>query len=105
MLWSTINSKLIGKSSRIRQQLPALGMIEDWAGRWRLSINPAKMVAVRFTRRRTVPDSRIVFGDEIILWSKAVRHLWITLDGRLRFLPHVRNTSIRFWTAKTYLCH
>lgn len=60
--------------------------IEDWADRWRFEISAAKTIAVRFTKRKTVPDSRI--------------DLRVTLGDGLTFRPHVLNTRTRFCASK-----
>jgi hypothetical protein len=58
----------------------ALGTVQQWCDRTKLSINPKKMVVIPFTRKRNIkgPKEPILFNKRIQLPSE-VRYLGITI--------------------------
>lgn len=47
-----------------------------------------KTVAVRFTKSRTISDSKIVVDDETIPWLRVIRYLVVIMNGGLTRPKH-----------------
>ncbi|XP_017786763.1 PREDICTED: RNA-directed DNA polymerase from mobile element jockey-like [Nicrophorus vespilloides] len=63
----------------------ALDELEDWFRLWRIDVNPAKNVAVLFSRRGATPAGELtVFGEEVE-WKPSAKYLGVTLAKGLRF--------------------
>jgi len=67
-----------------------LDLIDNWATKWRIKINPDKSVYVPFTLKKTDPIP-IYFHETQIPSFSNVKYLGITLDKRLTWGPHLKS--------------
>jgi hypothetical protein len=97
----------------------ALGTLQQWCDKTRLSINSNKMIVIPFTRKRNFKGFKeaVVFGNRIQL-SSEVKYLGITLNKGLTWKKQLEKVTDKaykaFWTGildihcsrktHTYLC-
>uniref|UniRef100_A0A2S2Q5T5 RNA-directed DNA polymerase from mobile element jockey n=1 Tax=Sipha flava TaxID=143950 RepID=A0A2S2Q5T5_9HEMI len=67
-----------------------LNLIENWATKWRIKINPEKSVHVNMTPKKTECPS-LYFQGSLIPNSTEVKYLGITLDKILTWGPHLKS--------------
>jgi len=63
-----------------------------------LEISPEKCKSIIFTRRRYTNQPNIYLDDYLIPFTTTVTYLGITLDSKLRWLPHI--TSLSSFTSR-----
>jgi hypothetical protein len=68
----------------------ALNIIKRYYSTWRVKLNPSKIQAVFFTKKRTreLPTSDLSLDGYSILWSDRAKYLGLILDKKLTFSPH-----------------
>lgn len=71
-----------------------LNIASNWFDKWRLHINTSKTVAILFSHHNNHPDKLIISGQQIP-WTTSAKYLGITLDRRLSFNPHIKNTILK----------
>lgn len=73
----------------------AQNAIEDYQKRWKIKINAGKSQAIFFTRKRSprnLPHSQITACGHQVQWSNDVKYLGLTLDRKLNFATHIKNS-------------
>ncbi len=71
-----------------------INRLQDWYDKWRIDVNPAKSVAVLFSRskNRKSASGVVTMYDQVIPWQNTAKYLGVTLDKRLTWIPHIKNT-------------
>lgn len=76
----------------------ALGELEKWYTLWRIKINVSKSQATMFSRRNrkkhNIPGTIKLF-DEQIQWKDNSKYLGITMDKRLDWRAHIKETMVK----------
>ena len=57
--------------------------------KWKISLNSDKTESIFFSKRRPVIDQNVRVNENIIEWSKNVKHLGLILDRKLNFNSHI----------------
>lgn len=75
----------------------ALDNLEEYYERWRIKINVSKSVAVLFSKKRgkKTKTGRLTLFNETIPWKKEAKYLGVTMDQRLTWSSHVRETTAK----------
>ena len=73
----------------IKRLQKVLNELTRWGRTCGLHFNPAKSVAVVFTRRRKTPPCSLVIDGKPIPYESSVKYLGITLDSKLHWQPHI----------------
>ena len=65
--------------------------LQRWLSDWRIAINVSKSTAIIFARagRRFIQPRPVTLFGEPIEWVDTTRYLWVTLDRRLTWSPHI----------------
>jgi Reverse transcriptase (RNA-dependent DNA polymerase)/Endonuclease-reverse transcriptase len=83
--------------------------IEEWCSQWRVAVNPNKSSLVQFTYLRNVDHYPITYKGVPIPYDTSVKYLGLTLDTKLTWAPHIKNTiqkvRTRFYILKHILQH
>ena len=91
----------------------ALSELEDWYEDWRIKVNVSKSNAVLFTRKKkTSRKKRVVYNetspielfDEVIPWQREAKYLGVTLDAKLNWNTHIRETAKKAKSRLGMLC-
>lgn len=70
-----------------------LDLMEEWADRWRLRINPAKTQAIIFAKGSNIRmPLELTYEDQIIPWTNEVKYLGTWLDQRLTWRTHINKS-------------
>ena len=70
----------------------ALENLDNYFNKWRISINPAKTVAILFSRRRNAaPPTLLNLLDHDIPWSDTCKYLGVILDKKLTWSAHIHS--------------
>jgi Reverse transcriptase (RNA-dependent DNA polymerase) len=71
-----------------------------WFMQWKITINATKTKAIRFSHRPTRDSERIHFGGTTLKWSRTAKYLGITIDEKLKFNIHAKDTLNKAKGAK-----
>jgi hypothetical protein len=89
----------------IRHNMMALGTVQQWCDRTKLSSNPKKMAVMPFTRKRNIKGlTELIHYNKRIQLSSEVKYLGLTLDKGLTWkkrLDKVTDKAYKvFWTCR-----
>ena len=85
-------SKLRNIPESIRFLQRALNKLSDWFARWNIKINARKTEAIAFHKGGNKTETRIKIQNCVIPYSSSVKYLGVTLDSKLTFQKHIKNT-------------
>ena len=66
-----------------------LNEIEEWCRKWKMTINPIKTVAMKFTLKERPTQFEYRIFNENITWVKHHKDLGVTFDSKLNFGNHI----------------
>jgi hypothetical protein len=66
--------------------------IDDWCANWCVSVNPTKSKLVQFTYLRNTDPVRININGVRVPTASSVKYLGLTLDTKLTWGIHIKNT-------------
>lgn len=73
----------------------ALNEIQNWFERWRIGVNPEKSVAVIFSKKKKMPESKLSMFNTVIPWGTEAKYLGVTLDKKLTLGLHITATATK----------
>ena len=88
----------------VRRMQRALGIVERWCDKVKLSVNPDKTQCVLFTKRRNldIPEGPVFYGRTLVITDQ-VKYLGVILDRKLMWKQHIQYASRKFLNAY-WLC-
>ncbi|KAL4096526.1 hypothetical protein QTP88_021465 [Uroleucon formosanum] len=66
-----------------------LDVIQIWAQKWKIVLNPTKSTAVIFSLRRPTNYNSLKINGHNIPWSQNIKYLGVILDKKLTWNPHI----------------
>ncbi|KAL4143386.1 hypothetical protein QTP88_005723 [Uroleucon formosanum] len=66
-----------------------LVVIQIWAQKWKIVLNPTKSTAVIFSLRRPTNYNSLKINGHNIPWSQNIKYLGVILDKKLTWNPHI----------------
>lgn len=80
-----------------------LNLLLQYFNKWKLKINEEKTRTIIFTKRTRRRQARVNIGNTAIEEEQHLKYLGVTLDKRLNFNKHIRNTKRKANAAKSLI--
>lgn len=71
----------------------AIDDLEDYFNKWKIEVNAEKSAGLLITRRRNLPEDRIIMNDRRIPWKKEVKYLGVVIDQKMTWASHIEQVT------------